>query len=304
MSLASSGLPRLFTVVIASLCDDARRDLLKRACNSVRAMADGLDYSIIVVANGSRVSASVLEWLAVRPDVEVIRLRSGSHPLARRVGAEMANCEFLGFLDDDDELMPGMLERKLAYFRDHPEVDVLVTDGWRVSSSGTTNIFPPVRERSADLVQTMMQTGWGACALTLRSQNVALSAFDAEFRHMEWTLTVLLLARRYRFGFLDEPTYRYYETTPDSLSKESAHMFAAPEVWRRLAKEFTGTSYEDYVRRRYGKACHAVSNAFALQGDMWQALRFHAESLLSKGGLVYLSFSVRLLLFALRRPFR
>ena len=304
MSLASGGLPCLFTVVIASVCDDARSGLLKRACDSVRAMAGSLDYSIIVVANGSRVSASVLEWLAARPDVEVIRLRSGSHPLARRVGAEMANCEFLGFLDDDDELMPGMLERKVAYFRDHPEVDVLVTDGWRVSSSGSTNIFPQLRDRSADLIQTMMQTGWGACALTLRSQNVALSAFDAELRHMEWTLTALLLARRYRVGFLDEPTYRYYETTPDSLSKSSDHRFAEPEVWRRLAKEFTGTPYEAFVRRRYVKACHSVSHAFALQGDMGQAWRFHTESLLSRGGLVHLPFSVRLLFYALSRPFK
>lgn len=304
MSLASGEIPRLFTVVIASVCDEARSSLLKRACDSVRAMAGGLDYSIIVVANGSRVSASVLEWLAVRPDVEVIRLRSGSHPLARRVGAEMASCEFLGFLDDDDELMPGLLERKIAYFRDHPEVDVLVTDGWRVSSSGTTNIFPQPRARSADLVQTMMQMGWGACAITLRSQNVALSAFDAEFRHMEWTLTVLLLARRYRIGFLDEPAYRYYETTPYSLSKSSDHAFAEPEVWRRLAKEFAGTPYEAYVRRRYAKACHAVSQRFALQGEMGQALRFHAVSLLSRGGLAYLPFSVRLLLYALSRPFK
>jgi hypothetical protein len=216
----------------------------------------------------------------------------------------MANCEFLGFLDDDDELLPAMLERKIAYFRDHPEVDVLVTDGWRVSSSGTTNIFPPLRARSADLVQTMMQTGWGACALTLRSQNVALSAFDAELRHMEWTLTALLLARHYRIGFLDEPTYRYYETTPDSLSKSSAHRLAEPEVWRRLTKEFTGTPYEAYVRRRYAKACHAVSHGFALQGKMGQALYFHAESLLSRGGFVYLPFSLRLLLYALSRAFK
>ena len=114
----------------------------------------------------------------------------------------------------------------------------------------------------------MMQTGWGACALTLRSQNVALSAFDAELRHMEWTLTALLLARRYRFGFLDEPTYRYYETTPDSLSKSSDHGFAEPEVWRRLAREFARTPYERYVRRRYAKACHAVSDGFARQGKL------------------------------------
>lgn len=303
MSSPPGGFAHLFTVVIASICSDARSSSLQRACDSVRAMADGLDYSIIVVANGSHVSAIVLEWLAGRPDVRLIRLRSGSAPLARRVGAEMANCEFLAFLDDDDELIPGTLERKIAYFRDHPEVDVLVTDGWRVGGTETTNIFPQPQERSADLVQTMMCTGWGACSLTLRSQNVALSAFDAEFRHMEWTLTALILARRYRVGFLDEPTYRYYETTPISLSKSPEHDLALPEVWSRLSKEYAGTPYAAEVRRRYRKVCHAVSKEYARQGKMGQAWRFHAESLLCLGGVALLPFTARLLLYPLRRLF-
>ncbi|MBK6388206.1 MAG: glycosyltransferase family 2 protein [Rhodoferax sp.] len=61
----------------------------------------------------------MLEWLAARPDTRVIRLRSGSHPLARRVGVEMADSEFLGFLDDDDELTPNTLAPKIAHFRAH-----------------------------------------------------------------------------------------------------------------------------------------------------------------------------------------
>ena len=115
-------------------------------------------------------------------DVRVIRLRSGSYPLARRVGAELADCEFLGFLDDDDELIPTASERKIADFREHPEVDVLVTDGLRICESTEARIFPPLEERCEDFVETMMYTGRGACALTLRRQNLDLSAFDAEFR--------------------------------------------------------------------------------------------------------------------------
>ncbi len=303
MTSTPRGFDRLFTVVIASLCDDARSDLLKRACESVRAMAGGFDYSIIVVANGSRVSASVLEWLAARPDVQVIRLQSGSYPLARRVGAEISGSEFLGFLDDDDELIPNTLERKVAHFRQHPEVDVLVTDGLRVGVLETTNIFPPPQARCGDLVQTMMHTGWGACALTIRNRKVNLSAFDPDFRQMEWTLTALLLARHYRVGYLDEPTYRYFETTPNSLSKSAEHKFAAPEVWRRLSKEFGGTPYEAAVRRRYGKECHAASYEYARNGKIWEAWRLHAESLRSLGGVAFLPFSIKLLLYPLRRLF-
>jgi glycosyltransferase involved in cell wall biosynthesis len=287
-------------VVIASLCDDARETLLKRACDSVRVAAGDHDYSIIVVANGARVKPSVLDWLASRSDVRVIRLRSSSHPLARRVGAEMADGEFLAFLDDDDELMPGTLVRKVAYFREHPEVDVLFTDGLRVNGSTVTNIFPPAAARRADLVETMMRTGWGACALTLRTQNIDLSALDAELGHMEWTLTTLELVRRYKFGFLDEPTYRYNEDTPNSVSKRAEHHLAAPEVWRRLSRSYAGTRYEALVRRRYGTVCHHVARECARRGHMRDAWRLHAESLQSPRGLAYVPFSATLLLASLR----
>jgi glycosyltransferase involved in cell wall biosynthesis len=301
MSSVSGGFARLFTVVIASLCDDARAELLKRACESVRAMAGALDYSIIVVANGPRVSTNVLEWLSHQSDVRVIRLRSGSHPLARRVGAEASDSEFLGFLDDDDEFIPGTLERKISYFRAHPEVDLLVTDGLRIDVSGSSNVFPPPQARSPDLIRTMLYQGWTACALTVRNHKVDLSAFDAELRHMEWTLTVLTLAKRHRVGFLDEPAYRYYETTPNSLSKSTEHALAAPEVWRRLSKEFAGTPYDAEVNRRYGMVCHNVSYECARQGRMGQAWRLHVESMLSLGGVAFIPYSIRLLLYPLRR---
>jgi hypothetical protein len=299
-----SGTARLFTVVIASVCDDARSELLKRACDSIRAMAGGHDYSIIVVANGPRVSARVLDWLATRPDARVIRMRSGSHPLARRVGAETAECEFLAFLDDDDELVPNTLEPKVDYFRRHPEVDVLVTDGLRIGDSSETKIFPPIESRSADFVETMMRAGWQAGALTLRAGKIDLSAFDPELRHMEWTLTTLELARRHRFGFLDEPMYRYYETTPHSLSKSAEHALAAPEVWRRLSTGYAGTRYYASVRRRYGRTCHTASWECARQGKMREAWRLHAESLRAPGGAAFVAFSAKLLLASMRHLVR
>jgi glycosyltransferase involved in cell wall biosynthesis len=295
---------RLFTVVIASRCDDARGELLKRACDSVRAMAENCDYSIIVVANGARVSSNVLDWLATRSDIRVIRLRSGSYPLARRVGAELADSEFLAFLDDDDELLPNTLTRKITQFREHPEIDVLVADGFRINGSTVTKIFPPPEARSADLVETMLRAAWSAGALTLRMRSIDLSVLDAEFRHLEWTLTALELVGRHQCGFLDEPTYRYYEDTPDSLWKNAQPSLAAPELWRRLSKSYAGTRYEAVVRRRYGYVCHHASQEYARRDSVRDAWRLHAESLWSPGGMAFASYSLKLLFTSLRSLFR
>ena len=298
---ASSG--RLFTVVIASLCDDARIDLLKRAVGSVRAMAGSLDYCILIIANGPRVSPRVLEWIATQTDIRVIRLRSGSHPLARRIGVEIADSEFVGFVDDDDELEPDTLARKIAYFREHPEVDVLVTDGWRINGPRVTKVFPPPEKRSTDLVETLMRAGWGAGAVTLRMQRLDLTAFDTEVRHVEWTLTTLELARRFRFGYLDETTYRYYETTPDSLSKCAAHIFGESRVWRRLAHTYAGTPHEATARRNYLTAGREASWELAYRRKFRDASRIQLESLRYPGGLRSLPFTARLLFTSLRRVF-
>lgn len=293
----------LFTVVIASLCSDARRELLERACDSVRAMAGDYDYSIIVVANGPRVSSDVLGWLEARPDTRVFRLRSGSYPLARRVGAELADSEFLAFLDDDDEVMPNTLAPKIDFFRKHPTVDVLVTDGLRINGSTVTKTFPPAEMRRPDLIETMMRAGWGASALTLRAQNIDLSVFDANFRHLEWTLTAFELAARHKMGYLDQPTYRYYEDTPDSLWKNADHIIAAPEVWRRLLISFSGTRYAAAIRRRFGVTAHNASWEYAQRGAIRKSWRLHFQSLRSPGGVSFLFFSAKLLFVSLRRIF-
>lgn len=266
-------------------------------------MANGHDYSIIVVANGPRVSQEVLDWLATRGDTRSIRLKSGSHALARRVGAEMAESEFLAFLDDDDELLPNTLAPKIEHFRRNPDVDVLVTDGWRVKGDRITKIFPPPEARADDLVETLMRAGWGACSLTLRAGNIDLSVLDAEFSHMEWTLTTLKLARRYRFAFLDEPTYRYHEDTPNSLSKKPEHIVAAPDVWRRLSVDYAGTRYYPIIRRRYGTECFNAAWQHAQQGRMREAWRFYGKSWRSPGRIARARFFARLLVASVRRLF-
>jgi len=303
MDVGTGGAKRLLTVVIASRCDDARAELLRRACDSVRSMANGLSYSIVVVANGAGVSTRVVEMLNGRSDTHVVRLRSGSYPLARRVGAEMADGEFLAFLDDDDELIPDTLSAKIACFREHPHIDVLVTDGLSVTGTTETRIFQPPEGRSSDLVEAMMHVGWGAGALTLRAASVELWTFDAEFRHLEWTLTALQLASRYRVGYLDRPTYRYYEDTPNSLWKSADHILAAPEVWRRLRSSYAGTKYESTVCQRYGRVCHQAAIECTRRGLIRDAWRFHLSSVASPGGAGKLPFSAKLLLATLYKPF-
>ena len=140
-------------------------------------------------------------------------------------------------------------------------------------------------------------------ALEIIARNIDLAVFDTNIRHMEWTLTTLELARRHKVVFLDERTYRYYEDTPNSVSKSIEHALAMPEVWRRLSEGYAGTPYDAVVRRRYGTACHYVSWECVRQGKVRDAWRLHAESLRSPGGMAFVPFSVKLAFASLRQLF-
>ena len=117
------------------------------------------------------------------------------------------------------------------------------------------------------------------------------------------TLTVVDLARHHRVAYLDEPTYLYHETTPDSLSKLAEHSLAAPEVWRRLSQRYSDTRYDVAVRHRYGRMCHDGAWECARRGRLREAWQFHRESLRAPGGATFLLFSVKLLYATVRRLF-
>jgi hypothetical protein len=220
------------------------------------------------------------------------------------MGAELADSEFLAFLDDDDEFLPDTFAAKLAYFREHPEVDVLVTDGLKVDGSIVEPIFPPAGQLPADTVDALMSLAWGACSLTLRARAIDLSVLDPQFRYFEWTLTVLLLARKHSIGFLQASTYRYYADTPDSLSKHLEFASATPGLWSRVLEAYTGTPYVAKIRRRYLLECDYVARQFAERGMFADAWSYHVRSLASPDGVRYLRFTPRLLAYPLWSLFR
>ena len=131
--------PRI-TVVIASACTRERGELLKRACNSVLADRSGLGQ-ILVVANGANCDASVLVWVAAQSSVQIVRLVSGDHALARRVGAELCRTEFIAFLDDDDEYLPDSLRMRIASLDAAKDASALVSNGLSCDGSNASSFF-------------------------------------------------------------------------------------------------------------------------------------------------------------------
>ena len=80
---------------------------------------------VIVVDDGSQDdSAAIAERLG--DPVRVHRQPNGGAPVARNTGISLARGEFIGFLDADDTFTADALDRQLARFRTHPEVQLVV----------------------------------------------------------------------------------------------------------------------------------------------------------------------------------
>ncbi len=107
-----TALAPLITMVIPTTCYANRRESLLRAVATARAASNQL-IVVLAVVNGSRVDADTLTALSEQP-VQVDRQQEGSLPIALARGRSLVQTPFFGFLDDDDELLPGALDRRLA----------------------------------------------------------------------------------------------------------------------------------------------------------------------------------------------
>ena len=103
------------TVVIPTF---NRADLLRRAVSS--AQSAGSDVEVLVVDNASTDGTD--EVCRTIPGIRYLRLPTNQGPSgARNAGIAATTTEFVSFLDDDDVLLPGSIDRQVAALRASPE---------------------------------------------------------------------------------------------------------------------------------------------------------------------------------------
>lgn len=94
---------------------------IARAVDSALAQ-DGVDVDVVVVDDGS--SDDSLEVLAAYGDrIRVFRQPHGGAARARNHGIDKASGEFIAFLDADDWLLEGSLDRRCRFLKAHPQFD-------------------------------------------------------------------------------------------------------------------------------------------------------------------------------------
>jgi glycosyltransferase involved in cell wall biosynthesis len=204
--------PSLTRRVTAVLLTHNRAELLGRALDSLEQSGPSPKVIVIDNASASGPARRVAEDCARRPQVTLHRSEEDLGCAGgRRLGVRLADTEFVLFLDDDAELLPGALEHLVAELDAHPSAGAVAPtvvgvdgrvlhSGGDLENTGELAVFLPRDAGTAVDAPTLEEsgeTGWvqGTAALVRRD---LLTEFeiDAEmaayFEDAEWSYRVSL----------------------------------------------------------------------------------------------------------------
>ena len=200
-----------------------RGHIIARAVASALAQTHE-DLDVLVVDDGS--TDDTADRLKAIGDLRlqyVVRPHAGVSA-TRNAGVKLATGDLLSFLDSDDEWKPNKLQREIAFFEQHPELDAVFTDLEKYDGDAFVpsfmrasplfsrrltgvragdGIVVPSREMYIYLLQEVFVK---PSALTMRLDAFRCAGgFDERWSSSEDWEFLLRFAKWGRFGYIDEP---------------------------------------------------------------------------------------------------
>lgn len=187
------------------------------------------DMEVIIVDDASHCEElSLLREAAARNNWKLLELSQNAGPgSARNAGIDAATGDYLLFLDADDELTPGAIN-KLANAVTQKKCDVLLFDATIINNS--TEHACSMLPQSPDSL-TYVPTGYalafarsGTCGKAYHTDFVRANNlhFGTGKRHEDTVFTKSALARADKVGYLPASLYRY-QIHEGSLITDTAH---------------------------------------------------------------------------------
>ncbi len=281
--MRSSGPPDSHTPTLGSLTPPDRDAIsvvistYQRPDACERALRSVLDQTVeplevLVCDDGScdDTPARLQEWERRCETVRYLRIPSntGTPASARNLGIAHARGDWIAFLDDDDEWLPGKLEAQRAVFATE-NVDVIATNALRSDGSVYFPDAPPTLRPTRDDVLKVNPVITSSAVVR---QSFAGFPTALWMRGIEDYAAWLTLADRgARFLVLGEPLVSYQDNSPDRLSAAHAQreIAVARLAWQRMMQRPIEPAGLKAALRRTAGAIYVAA------GDGLAAVRAH-----------------------------
>lgn len=283
--------PEKITIIIPTLARTARANELRRAVASITGQA-GVACKASIIVNGDVYDPALLAELRAMPGVEIHHAPSRGVSAARHYGRKLVDTDYFGFIDDDDEFLPGAMALRLQYLSARPEIDVLVTNGYHVDGERRGLAIEQFDHYLGDPARALLLENWmHNCAGLFRTVTVPAEIFAGLPDHLELTCLALRLSRACRILRVNVPTYIIHEGAADQVSHSMTYIREVPRVLTLILQEAQRPDIRALLRERLRDTLHGAADAELAMGNRWAACRYHLRSLLHPGGWRYLPFT-------------
>ena len=285
----------LFSVIIPS---HARADLLARLLASLSAQTMK-DFEAIVVDDASPDSDAydgVVDRFSRQLELRYFRnARNSGAQVSRNRGVSESRGAFLAFVDDDDEWLPGKLERQAALFSSaSPRVGLLYSWADGVDDQGrTVHRFRPLHRRN--VLNALLESSF-VPSPTVAVRRAALDAsglFDESLTScQDWDMWTRIAAAGFEFDVTEEVLALYHMhggasigSSPRSLHgyasffAKHAGLYATAGMTGDLSEHYRGLAYRASASGNHDVAGAALRRSVELWPGNWKAWVRYAQHL-------------------------
>jgi len=220
-----------------------RAHLIRKAIQSVLNQTYR-NFEVIIVDDGSTDNtAKVVESFKDKRIKYLRHEKNQGAPAARNTGIEIAKGQYIGFLDSDDEWLPGKLEKSLREFQiSPPEVGLVYSNFWLVRDAKNRKPFlneggPEGRISRALLRKSYIQMG----AALIKTSCLGNIRFDEELPKGQDRDFFIRICKQCDAVYIDEPLLIWYaddmRNRISTGSKISSKLATRNAIYLRKYKE-------------------------------------------------------------------
>lgn len=181
------------------------------------------DVEIIIVDDSTDATPTVVRQFIQQRSLEgVVRFHANATragiPRSRNLAIDMARGEYFVFLDSDDALLPGALERCRLYFSENPDVG-LFFGAIQLTSGRPPRVDPALVGRKVGYAEFLSSPGVGEYLPICRAEVMGSNRFLEDVQGFEGYLWASLLQSGTLVYLSSEPLRLYDDGGSDRLSR-------------------------------------------------------------------------------------